>query len=355
MIKIKKILLTLLITIISSVSFVKADEYTEITENVEIRYKWYKEVIEGDYYPLKEELSGYLVDYNNYKYGDYSLWNKENCNLSDDYFSKEYRTFRTYQRIAKIRTVEFKNFIFNDNVKIYFKDNLINYDVISNENNNLKIQLSYDYMCDDLTFYIEDAQNYTIYLYPNKRFENAVLSKTIKNEKFFMPDKTWITENTKYIKYDGNYYYEITDLTTQIDEYEVCRYREKYVYKYQVKKEYYDDNYYLNVDGYIKDTSDYKIFYKGEPITNTIEITKEKIVKEPQIEYIYVPSENEIQKNDSSKEKDKTIKTNCTPKIKTEIIEKEIFQIPKKIYIIIALLLLVILFLIIKLSKKYVD
>ena len=168
-----------------------------------------------------------------------------------------------------------------------------------------------------------------------------------------MPDKTWITEDTYFIKYDGNVYYEITDLTTLTNEYEVCRYREKYVYKYQVKKEYYDDNYYANIDGYIKDISDYKIFYKGEPITNTIEITKEKIVKEPQIEYIYVPNENEMQKNDSSKEKNETSETNCLPKIETEIIEK--FKIPKKLYIIIVLLLLVILILIRKLYKKYVD
>jgi len=353
-IKIKKFLLTLLI-IVSSVNLVKANEYPEITNDIEIRYKWYKEKIEGDYYSQKEELPGYLIDYNNYKYGDYSLWNKENCDLPDEYFLKEYKTFRIYQRIAKIKSIELKDFTYNNNIKVYFKDTPIGYEVVSNENNVVKINLNSGYMCDNLSFYIENAQNYTINLYVNNRFETPILSKNIKNEKFFMPDKTWITEDTYFIKYDGNVYYEITDLTTLTNEYEVCRYREKYFYKYQVKKEYYDDNYYANIDGYIKDTSDYKIFYKGEPITNTIEITKEKIVKEPQIKYIYVPSENEIQKNDSSKEKTQTSETNCLPKIETEIIEKEIFKIPKKIYIIIVLLLLVILILIRKLYKKYVD
>lgn len=357
MIKIKKILLILVI-IITSFEFVEANEYLEITDDIEIRYKWYKEKKEGDYYLSKENIPGYIIDYNNYKYGEYSLWNKENCKLSDEFYLKEYKTFRIYNQIAKITSIELKNFIYNNNIQIYHNGQKIGYNIVSNENNTVRINLKSGYICDNLIFYIEDEQDYTINLYVNKKFEIPILSKKISNEKVLIPDKTWITEDTKYIKLEGNVYYKTTDLTTLINEYEVCRYREKYFYKYQIKKEYYDDNYYVNVEGYIKDPNDYKIFYKGEPIVNTIEITKEKIIKEPQIEYVYIPAENEIQKNDSSSEKNEISKQTeitdkkCLPKIETKIVEKEIFKTPKKLYIIIIILILLIIVLIKKCLKN---
>lgn len=347
----------ILLIIITSIEIVKANEYPEITNDIEIRYKWYKETKEGDYYSIKENLPGYITDYNNYKYGDYSIWSKENCNLPDEFYLKEYKTFRIYDRIAKIKSIELNNFTYNNNIKIYFKDKIIGYKVIFNENNVVRINLNSEYMCDNLIFYIEDAQNYTINLYVNNNFGIPILSKKITNEKFLIPNKTWITKDTQYTQYDGNVYYETTDLTRLIKEYQVCRYREKYYYRYQIKKEYYDDNYHVNVAGYIKDTSDYKLFYTKEPITNTIEITKEKIIKQPQIEYIYITNEKEMQKNDSSNEnneiskKNETIDKKCLPKVETQIIEKEIFKTPKKLYIIIAVLLVIIVILI----KKYIK
>ena len=124
-----------------------------------------------------------------------------------------------------------------------------------------------------------------------------------------------------------------------------------------MKKEYYDDNYYknLNIDGYIKDEKDYKIFYKGKPltITNTIEVIKEKIVKEPQIEYVYIEKEaNNIEKNTEKKDPSKEMECLPETKIEKQIIEKEILKIPKKIYFIISILTIIILLLIIKLFKK---
>lgn len=218
-------------------------------------------------------------------------------------------------------------------------------------------------MADDLTFYIPNEKDYRITLYKDKYLKTVILSKYIENEDLLIPDKTWIPENTNYVYYYTTETLRETDLTKKIYQAQICRVREIYVYKYKVTKEYYDDNYYLNVDGYIKDINDYKIFYEEKvitniiekPITNIVEITKEKIIKEPKIEYIYIPSENEIEKFDSSE------KIECTPQIKTEIkteiktIEKKIPKVPKKVYIIIAILLLIITLLSIKLRKKYVD
>ena len=169
-----------------------------------------------------------------------------------------------------------------------------------------------------------------------------------------IPNKTWITKETIYNTSYTEQIYEDNDLTFKIDEYNVCRYREKYVYKYQVKKEYYDDNYYAEIDNdeYTKDINDYKVFYKGNPITNNVEIIQEKIIKEPQIEYICIPNENIIQKNDSSKE---IQKTECLSKKENTTVEKTIFKIPKIIYLVIALLVLIIISLIARLIRKNVD
>ena len=52
--KIKKLIIIILLLLLSSNELVFADEYPEITSDVEIRYKWYKEIIAGDYYPLKD-------------------------------------------------------------------------------------------------------------------------------------------------------------------------------------------------------------------------------------------------------------------------------------------------------------
>ena len=52
--KMKKILLIILLTI-SFTDIVNANEYSDITEDIETRYKWYKEILlPGDYYPLKD-------------------------------------------------------------------------------------------------------------------------------------------------------------------------------------------------------------------------------------------------------------------------------------------------------------
>ena len=175
------------------------------------------------------------------------------------------------------------------------------------------------------------------------------------NEELLIPDSTWITDETYYINYYTGETLRETGLTKLKESTQICRYQEIYVYKYKIEREYYDDNYHLHVDGYIKDEKDYQIFYQENPIINTVEITTEKIIKEPKIEYIYIPNENNIEKIDSSKE------TQCTPKIETKIkkeiqtIEKEIFKIPKKIYLIIAILILTIIILLAKLMRNRVD
>ena len=349
----KKFFLTILILVLEVPLIVSASEYSDITDDIEIRYKWYKEIITGgDYYPYKEITKNDQIDKNNIKYGPYSLWSEEYCELSEEFYNIDKKTLIIYHKLNDVRYVRIDNIQYNNNVKIYGKNKLIDFKIISNEQNILKIDLKINYMCDDLLFYIEDCHNYQISLYSNNGFTDYIISKTVENEIITSPDKSWITDKTKFINYVVGIEYQNDELITQTDKHEVCRYREKYVYKYNIEKEYYDDNYHLNVDNYIKDKNDYKFFYKIEPIVNTIEIIQEKKVKEKEIEYVYIEVENDIKENDSSNENN--CKKEIQTEIKTEIVEKEIFKIPKKIYIIIVLLIVVIIYLIVKVYKKYV-
>lgn len=345
----------------TSINTVNASEYPEITNDIEIKYRWYKEVITGDYYPLKELTKEDKVDITKIKYGNFSGWNPIYCSLSEALYDIEKKEINEYEKVADIRYVLLENFTYNDNIDIYYENNLIDFKIISNETNKLKLDLKRDYIVETLLIVIDSDTKYKIGFYAKNDFKEEVISKEIVDEKIIVANKNWITDKTQYVLTNTESIYKTSDLTKKRGRFYSCRYREIYTYKYETSKEYYDDNYYSNVEGYIKDTNDYKIFYKGEPITNTIEITKEKIVKEPQIEYIYIANENNKKENDSSQKTEsidipKDIQENvCTYETKTEVVEKKIFKTPKKIYLLIITLIITIIFLIAKLYKKYVT
>lgn len=335
--------------IIFSLETVEANELIEVTDDIEIRYRWYKEIITGEYIPLKDIKENDLYDQKNIKYSNQSDFDASYCDLPREYYEIEMQQYRTYLKVDNIKNIILENFNYDNNIKIYSKAKEIKFDIISYENNVLKLELGQKCICKDLIFYITGNQNYKISLYSNNTFMHPVVYKTIQNEVVFSPDRSWIQEETKFMEYNTPYVYEKHDLFYQIRQYYMCRYKEKYVYKYNIKKEYYDENYYKHLEGYKKDEQDYKIFYKGKPLINNIEIIKEKIVEVPKevskIEYIYVEKENN-NRIDSSQFNE------CKDGIKTKYIEKEITKIPKKIYIYIVILVIIIILLIIKLLKK---
>ena len=348
-----------------SMQTVKAEEkskiYSDVTNDIEFRYKWYKEIISktGKYYPLKDITKKDKIDENNIKYIDGNVYNPKYCDLPSEYYQKDQKYVREYKRIYNASYVLIENVSSDKDIKIYSDNKLIKFDIMNSENDQIKINLKKEYLSEKLLFYVDTEGKYKISIYNDLLFKRQILSKEIENEKITTPDKTWITDKTEFYYDITTVKYDESDFIKLVSEQLSCSYKEKYVYKYDVTKEYYDNDYHLYIDGYIKDESDYRLFYKGEPITitNTIEITKEKIVKEPEFKYVYIEKENNKEKNDSSQP------TECSEKIiyktnsevKTEIKEKEVFKIPKKIYIIITGLIITIIFLIINLIKKYVD
>lgn len=347
-----------MILFIIPINYVSADEYTEVTDDIEIRYKWYKEIIstEGKYYPLRKVATNDKIDKNNIKYvGDWKIYDNSYCSLSPEYYLLDKLTVREYRKVYDASYVLIENVDYKDNIKIYVDNKLIDFKVISSDNNQVKINLLKPYLCGELLFYVDSDTEYTISLYEDLNFTKQIISKTANNVKISIPDETWINDNTYFYNYITSKYYEESVFSKLVSEKVNCAYKEKYVYKYDVIREYYDENYHVNVDGYIKDINDYKIYSKSNQNTNIVEIIQEKIVEVPKIEYIYI--ENKTQENDSSQTQA------CQPKeitetiveTKTETIEKEIFKIPYQLYIALLILVIIIVFLIIKLYRKYVE
>lgn len=345
----KKILISLLLIFTIPVNLAKAEELPDITSDVEIRYKWYKEVIKGDYYPKREQLDGYFEDNSKIKYGNLSSWSEENCNLPNEYYMKEYDFYNIYKKVVNVRYIKLENFTFDNNIEIYQNNSKIDYLLISSDDN-VVIDLKNGYFAETLSFHIKYEKDYKISLYREKYLNQVVLAKNVLRDELLIPDETWIVNTTPFETYYTSDVHKETGLTKKIKQYQVCRYREMYAYKYKIEKEYYDDNYHFNIDGYIKDINDYQIIYKGIPITNTIKITEEKIIKEPQIKYVYIQNEDNLKESDSS------TKIDCPQQIQTKVeyLEKKEFKVPKKVYAIIILMSIIIIFLLVKLYKKYV-
>ena len=343
----KYLIFILILTIISNP--VKAEEpnYKDVTEDIEIRYKWYKEIIDqnGEYYPLRKITLKDKYDKNNYKFVRSVSINTETCSYPNEFYLIEKINFQKYKKTYDAKIAVIENIEPQMEIKIYYENRALNYKIISHENNTIVIDLNGEKLCDRLMFYINTDNKYKISLYKDREQKQIIIAKEFENQKISIPNNTWILPETQF---DYTSYimktYNTSSLTELINSKVMCASYEKYVYKYNVTKEYYDDNYHTYIEGYIKDENDYRMYYKGEPlvITNTIEITKEKIKEVPKIEYVYL--EKEINNTDPPKECEKEIQT----KIETKIIEKKIKEIPKKVYLIVAVLSLIIIILLIK-------
>ena len=102
-----------------SFNFVFASEMPEITDDVEIRYKWYKEIITGEYYLKKDIKENDLIDEYNIKYGNYSnSISPDNCKLSRDYYDIDATLINVYLKVKDTRYILFENFTYKDNISL---------------------------------------------------------------------------------------------------------------------------------------------------------------------------------------------------------------------------------------------
>lgn len=340
----------------SEVENVYENNYPEITKDIEIRYKWYKEIIFGDYYPLKDITNEDKIDIKKLKYGTYSGWSGDYCALNPYWYSKTQRTISRYEKVLDVNYIRLINFKYDNNIKIYNDNNIIKFDIVSNENDEVLIHLRFPYTADTLLFDIQYDSDYQIYLYYQLDYDKPLLGKKVTGERTLLPDKDWVLDTTVYTEMLTSGKKHESDLTKWAGAYNECQYQELYVYKYDIEREYYDDNYYVYIDNYIKDVDDYLVYYKGEPVVDIVEITNEKVVQEEIVKYIYANvNEEEIKEVPSENISLDVVNDNVVlNKVEIKEVEKEVIKVPKKIYIIGIVFIIIIIFLGYLLVKKYV-
>lgn len=261
---------------------------------VEYRYRFFKEKEEGKYVNLKESVNYDFRDLDNYIYSDYSDY-KNSCKNNDEYVI-EYQKKYEYQKLIPVKYIKIRNDDTEDLLKIS------NYKI----HNNMFVSKSKLHDCSNCT---TDGNNYIIspgghmtietdneielnkldleFSFEGEKHVNFALIYS-KSDDFsksnlvsYLNTSTLISKyhvNEGYLVY-SNYDNKVyTDYDIVQDKYikvlskeEVCRYKEKLVYSYNIIREYYDDNYYKDVseltnvneeDNYIKDLEDYKIYYR---------------------------------------------------------------------------------------------
>ncbi len=276
----KKIGLFILLLLIGSNICLAEDKY-------EIRYRWYKDEIEGEY--LLEDTSNkyQYKDNNKYIYSDYMSDFKlldNDIDLNDNTREYELKTIYNYKKPLKIDYVNLGNFsdsIDIEKVNIYYKDTLLDYYVPIfygtdwdgtrgnfNEFSYISFGLGRKYNCEDISVEIitkptDKVINYEIRYdigFNDNSDRNVIKYMASSQESKYAPSNNW-----NILMYEDKIYEssaeELKGKLYVIENVRIYyRYHNKLVYYYNINRKYYDDNYYTNIDGYLPDYNDYKIY-----------------------------------------------------------------------------------------------
>ena len=288
MMTLKKIILFILLLLMGSNICLAEDKY-------EIRYRWYKEEIEGEY--LLEDTSNkyQYKDNNKYIYSDYISDFKlldSDIDLNDNTREYELKTIYNYKKPLKINYVNLGSFsdsIYIEKVNIYYKDTLLKYITTNyffvdwngvsgnfDAYGYLSLGLGNKYNYEDISVEIitkptDKVINYEIRYaigFNDNSDENVIKYMASNQESKYVPNNNWDILRCEDKVYEGSdaelkgKLYVIENAKTYY------RYRNKLIYYYNVNRKYYDDNYYTNIDGYLPDYSDYKIYNTSDEVAN---------------------------------------------------------------------------------------
>lgn len=284
----KRIVLFIILLLMGSNVCLAEDKY-------EIRYRWYKEEIVGDYL-LEDTLNKYQYkDNNKYIYSDYIDDFKlldNTVDLNDETREYDFKTIYYYKKPVEINYVNLGNFsdlIDIEKVNIYYKDIPISYGTVNlrradwddtrgsfNQNSFISFCLDKYYEPKDISVEIitsptDNTVNFEIRyaIGFNDVSDENVIKHTVSNkESKYIPSNDWeiLRYNNKIYESDRR---EISDELYGIDRINVYyRYRNKLIYYYNVNRRYYDDNYYANMDGYLPDYNDYKVYSDSNESNN---------------------------------------------------------------------------------------
>lgn len=285
----KKILLAIICIFLFS-DYVNAQEYTawseertfdSIYEEQDIRFRFYQEIKEGIY--TNDNNNYEFVEEDNFIYENYSEWLEDCSDYEDKGYDIDVKKLYPYQEILSGRYLLFSKFnlrIDFKNIDIKINGNSIDYKIYDSyfcpddncdyrNKDYLKIDLLDFYNLRDLKIYIDSDSNgvgcFSVWFGQDKDFSLVSAKKTACNHVTDITaiDKAWVSSSTVYsdIKYSETPL-KSNDLDKIYEEITMCRYRGKLNYRYNIKRQYFDDNYYHDIENYIKDEQDYKIFYR---------------------------------------------------------------------------------------------
>ena len=337
----KKILFTIILLL--SISPTYAEEI-DITNDIEIKTKWYKEEIEDTYYKKGEPLEGYIEDQSRISYSKELEWSEEYCTGA---ISDQKRVLRVYKLLEGIRYIVLDRFNYNNNVIILYKGMPYRYEIQFQNEEKVTFKLVHTAEPNNLIIIVDTNEPFNITLTSD---HTQLLYKQVRNEKVLIPNNTWMLLNDSYeevVRIDSE---EKGGFVTLLTETRQCAKQEEKTYRYKINRTYYDNEYHSFIEGYLPDYTDYKVYYKGkELIKENIKYIKgDNIIK-------YIKGEDKITYVETcSNEESEPIK-----EIEYKYIDnsKVIEKTPKKIkYILFGLISIILFFIYICLkmsSEKY--
>jgi len=228
----------------------------------EDRYLWYKEERINEEYVIRENINNRIVDYDDFIY---STWSEPSVDIISE--SEDVEVEEVYDG-NEIYGFSFNNFTVSSGYFYYSEIEVIN------KNTNQRIELVYDTQYDflfdyDKVTYKNIIRNTTI------MFKEPQLKDDLVIYIYFKSDSIFNSLRFNYLSSDNNEIFYKTipvystvvtinsnelneNLTTIVTKY---KYRTKMYKVYEIKK-VYEEDYYHYLDGYIKDESSKKMYYR---------------------------------------------------------------------------------------------
>ena len=244
----------------------------------EERYKFYKEIIEGEYILKGEQNNKYSYeDRENIIYSEYTSL-KDECDEAIYLDTKQVKVY-PFQKIRRTRYLEISNMsndivinnleVFNEQEKIAFVMKDRQYDPVKkiSKNDSILIDLAKEYITKKITLSLNtDNQEFISY---DLKFMDDDGDVSLKIEGNTDQNLYYIGD---YIV-DSSYLLPISyaferlegdDETIVLEEKEMCQERKIFTYRFNKKRVYYDDDYHVSISdpSYIKSLQESKIFYK---------------------------------------------------------------------------------------------
>lgn len=277
------------------------DVMAEENDEFKTEYRFFKEVKQGEYEEYSKENSKYQYTDETKFYYEESTW-QWTCE-ENGIDEVEYAVVTPIQKIVPIRYIK----LINQGEPFHYRsfqiiqNNLpIEYEVEScsdceedylKEGGELLLFIEKGFYIDEVEFLSEEA-NYQIEFNNQKLWTKVIAIKKVNKQTNFKIERT----DLKSRKYTDLLYKEVDYRYNGFDALyspkELCKIHKKYVYRYNIVKEY-AEGYYENLEGYQKDTEQYRIVYPEKEPEIENEEAKDIEKKETESEENSCPPEKE--------------------------------------------------------------